>query len=95
MKMSEEGWIMPNWMEPLRHLVAYGDRAEELYNDDGQNSNVFNNAPLSLICVGLKEQINLLYRLYSNGVIDESAYSNIAKMGTNIQKLPDETEAEK
>lgn len=65
---EKKQWTMPEWMEFYRESIVYGERAEELYNDDGTNSNIFNNAPRALICVSLKSQIDLLYRLHERGL---------------------------
>lgn len=53
---------MPEWMEKYKELIGNtgGNDIEELMNDDGTNSNVFNNAPRALICVAVKSQVRLL-----------------------------------
>lgn len=62
--MGSRKWKMPKWMRPyLRHLTYY-DRVEELMNTDGATANVFNNAPLALICVQCKAQVGTLTSLY-------------------------------
>lgn len=42
-----EKWIMPDWMEPYKDIITNtgGNSIGELMNDDGKNSNLFNNAP--------------------------------------------------
>ena len=64
-------WIMPEWMEKYRKMIVNtgGNAIEELVNDDGTNSNVFNNAPRALICVAVKSQVNLLEILHKEGLI--------------------------
>jgi len=42
---------------------------QDFYEDDGTNSNVFNNAPRALICVSIKGQVDLLLRLWAAGRI--------------------------
>ena len=60
-------WIMPKWMVPYKHLIVNtgGNPIEESINDDGINSNVFNNAPRALICVAVKSQVSLLNTLHA------------------------------
>lgn len=64
-------WTMPKWMEPHRAVIynTGGNAIEELMNDDGTNSNIFNNAPRALICVAVKSQVSLLERLHESGVL--------------------------
>jgi len=66
-----EIWLMPKWMEPYRSAInnTGGNTIEELYNNDGTNANVINNAPLALICCAVKCQVNLLYSLHKEGFI--------------------------
>jgi hypothetical protein len=61
-------------MEPYRALInnTGGNSIEELMNDDGTNSNVFNNAPRALICVAVKCQVGLLETMYQRGLLNES-----------------------
>lgn len=68
-KMSYKPWKMPKWMKPFVPLISDtgGNDIEELMNDDGKNSNVFNNAPRALICVAVQSQVNLLERLHKLG----------------------------
>jgi len=70
---KKKPWVFPIWMEPFRHTISNtgGNPVEELMNDDGTNSNVFNNAPRALICVAVKSQINLLERLHNAGLLYE------------------------
>jgi hypothetical protein len=70
-KPKNKLWVFPEWMERFRHTISDtgGNPIEELMNDDGTNSNVFNNAPRALICVAVKSQINLLERLYNAGLL--------------------------
>lgn len=62
-------WKMPDWMEPYRYFIVNtgGNDVEELMNDNGTNSNVFNNAPRALICVAVKSQVALLVELHKEG----------------------------
>ena len=64
-------WEMPSWMEQYRYMInnTGGNTIERLFNDDGTNSNIINNAPLALICVSVKAQVNLLIRLHNSGNI--------------------------
>jgi len=64
-------WTMPAWMEPYRAMIVNtgGNPIEELMNDDGTNSNVFNNAPRALICVAVKSQVQLLKALHEQGML--------------------------
>jgi len=64
-------WKMPEWMEKYRPLIGStgGNSIEELYNDDGTNSNVFVNAPLALVCVAVKNQVNLLIKLHEQKLL--------------------------
>lgn len=65
-------WIMPSWMEPYRHLIGgNGQKVEVLMNTTGEQANVFNNAPLALICVEVKGQVALLTRLYEAGLLGQ------------------------
>lgn len=69
--MAKRTWKMPKWMEPYRDLICNtgGNSIEELMNDDGTNSNVFNNAPRALICVAVKSQVGLLQDLEAHGFL--------------------------
>ena len=65
--MKTRNWKMPEWMLQYLPLLDSGSSTkwvEELYNDDGTNSNVFNNAPRALICVAMKSKIALLLELH-------------------------------
>ena len=66
---KKKKWQMPEWMEPLRNEIKNtgGNSIEDLMNDDGTNSNVFNNAPRALICVAVKSQVGLLEWLHTRG----------------------------
>ncbi len=66
-----ERWIMPAWMKPYAKMILNtgGNNIEDLVNDDGTNSNVFNNAPRALICAAIKSQIGLLELLYEKGLL--------------------------
>ena len=77
-KRTTKKWTMPAWMVPYVPLIAGGsDKAwvEEIMNDDGRNSNVFNNAPRALICVSIKGQVGLLTTLHQRRALtpDEKA----------------------
>ena len=64
--MKKKKWVMPAWMEKYREYLsrfAGGNPIEELMNDDGTNSNVFDNAPRALICVSVKSAVGLLESL--------------------------------
>jgi len=65
-------WTMPKWMLPYANLInnTGGNPIEELVNDDGTNSNVFNNAPRALICCAVKCQVNLLESLHRKGLLE-------------------------
>lgn len=66
-----DNWTMPEWMEPFRKLInnTGGNTIEDLVNDDGTNSNVFNNAPRALICCAVKCQVDLLKTLHNEGLL--------------------------
>lgn len=68
---AKKTWKMPEWMEKYRKYIRNtgGNPIEELYNDDGTNSNIFNNGPRALICCSVKSQIDLLYLLKQEGLI--------------------------
>lgn len=70
--LTPRNWKMPEWMQQFAKLInnTGGNRIEELYNDDGTNSNVFNNAPLALICVAVKSQVDLLLSLHKLGLLN-------------------------
>ena len=72
MAKAKRNWKMPKWMEKYRKFInnTGGNSIEELYNDDGTNSNVFNNAPRALICVSVKCQVQLLLTLKKEGLIE-------------------------
>lgn len=71
--MAKGNWKMPAWMEPYRELIRNtgGNPVEELYNDDGKNSNVFNNTPRALLCVAVKSQVDLILTLKEKGMFKE------------------------
>lgn len=68
-------WKMPKWMEPYRDMIGNtgGNSIEDLMNDDGVNSTVFNNAPRALICVAVKSQVGLLYRMRDSAMLAKIA----------------------
>lgn len=68
----KEKWKMPKWMEWYRPYFRNtgGNTIEDLYNDDGTNSNLLNNAPRALICVAVKSQVDLLTKLHELGHLD-------------------------
>lgn len=71
-KTKKKKWKMPKWMEWYRPYIQNtgGNTIEDLYNDDGTNSNVFNNAPRALLCVAVKSQVDLLTKLHELGHLD-------------------------
>lgn len=64
-------WIIPEWMKQYLPLIMNtgGNNVEDLVNDDGTNSNVFNNAPRALICTAVKSQVALLELLHEKGLL--------------------------
>ena len=70
--MEKEEWKMPEWMEEYREMIDHytgGNPIEELMNDDGTNSNVFNNAPRALICVSVKSVVSFLTMLHERQML--------------------------
>ena len=62
-------WKLPSWMREVLKKVGSFDKNDEeqlvdLVNDDGRNSNVFNNAPRALMCVAAKTKVELLLKLH-------------------------------
>jgi hypothetical protein len=76
---------LPEWMQPyIQHINnTGGNDVEELVNDDGTNSNVFNNAPRALICVSVKSQVQLLKTLHEKGLLNPSR-TLLVKLGSVI-----------
>jgi len=79
-------------MEPYRHLILDGDRAEELMND---RTEVFVNAPLALHATTIAGHIGMLNRLHERGLLrtpDEgpealrAAYSERARLIAHLTK---------
>lgn len=66
-----EIWTMPEWMKRYASLIVNtgGNNIEDLVNDDGTNSNVFNNAPRALICAAVKSQVALLELLHEEELL--------------------------
>jgi hypothetical protein len=64
---------MPDWMKPYAKMILNtgGNNIEDLINDDGTNSNIFNNAPRALICVSVKNQVGLLEQLHDKGLLKQ------------------------
>ena len=64
---------IPKWMRPFIQYITNtgGNDVEELINDNGTNSNVFNNAPRALICASVKSQFALLRILHEKGLLKE------------------------
>lgn len=69
MKLKDDTWRMPKWMEPYREMIADtgGNPIEELVND--RSTNVWSNAVRAMLCVTVKDQVALLYRLAHHGVL--------------------------
>jgi hypothetical protein len=72
-KCKDKKWIMPKWMKSYENMILNtgGNSIEDLVNDDGRNSNIFNNAPRALICASVKSQVGLLQQLYEQGLLKE------------------------
>lgn len=70
----KEPWVMPDWMKPYaKHITnTGGNPIEELVNDDGTNSNIFNNAVRALLCASVKSQVALLTILHREGKLNGS-----------------------
>ena len=68
---GKEKWVMPDWMKPYEKYIGNtgGNPIEELVNDDGTNSNVFNNAIRALLCASVKSQVQMLTRMYKDGML--------------------------
>lgn len=63
-----ELWVMPDWMESWRPLLAdYGLGIEDLMND--HESTFFNNEYRAALCVAMKDQVALLTRLHAAGLL--------------------------
>ncbi len=62
-------WEMPEWMEPYRELIGGtgGNTIEKLMNDHETTAQV--NLYLAAICISVKDQVGLLYRLHSKGLL--------------------------
>ena len=62
-------WEMPEWMEPYRELIGDtgGNPIEELMNDHETVAQV--NLYRAAICISVKDQVGLLYRLHSKGLL--------------------------
>jgi hypothetical protein len=62
-------WVMPEWMEPYRELI--GDTGsnpiEDLMNDYTTTAQV--NLYRAAICISVKDQVALLYRLHAKGLL--------------------------
>lgn len=73
MATKTKKWVMPKWMEPYRDMIrdTGGNPIEELMNDDGTNSNVFNNAPRALICCAVKCQVAFLESLHARDLLKD------------------------
>lgn len=72
---KDKKWIMPKWMKSYANMILNtgGNSIEDLVNDDGTNSNIFNNAPRALICASVKSQVGLLEQLYEKGYLKISS----------------------
>jgi len=70
-KVKKEDWKMPEWMEIYRESInnTGGNTIERLYGMKGSDATIFSNAPLALICVAVKCQVDLLYTLHKNRLI--------------------------
>lgn len=66
-RQPREKWTMPAWMEPYRASISGNGEPVEVLMNYGEEVNVFNNAPLALICVAVKSQVSLLMRLHKDG----------------------------
>lgn len=71
---KDKNWIMPKWMKSYEKMILNtgGNSIEDLVNDDGKNSNIFNNAPRALICASVKSQVGLLEQLYEKGLLKDT-----------------------
>ena len=71
MSTATEKWTMPSWMRKYRKFInnTGGNSVEELMNDDGTNSNVFNNPIRGMLCVAVKSQVAMLTELHQQGKI--------------------------
>jgi hypothetical protein len=64
-------WSMPSWMERYRAHIGNtgGNTVEDLMNN--HTATVFENAPLALLCVSVKSQVELLERLFNLRFLSE------------------------
>lgn len=62
-------WKMPKWMERYRELIGNtgGNSVEELMNNTTVTADT--NLVLSVLCISVKSQVNLLERMYAKGLI--------------------------
>ena len=62
-------WKMPGWMEPYRRIIGDtgGNPVEELVNDRTTKSH--SNVIRAMLCVAVKDQVDLLYRLARMGAL--------------------------
>src|SRR5215212_2374096 len=76
MTQTKQDWQVPEWMESYRGLITGIEdyRIEEMVNDDGTNSNTFNNPIRALMCVDTKAQVSLLERLHEFGLLPTSIF---------------------
>lgn len=73
---KKRDWKVPGWMRKVLKKVGHFNKHDEeqlvdLVNDDGTNSNVFNNAPRALMCVAAKSKVGVLVLLHENGLLKE------------------------
>ena len=64
-------WVMTEWMEPYRKLIhdTGGNSIEKLMNDHETVAQV--NLYLAAICISVKDQVGLLYRLHNRGLLKD------------------------
>lgn len=70
--MENKEWTMPEWMKPYRELIRNtgGNTIEEIMNN--HDADIFTNAPLAMICVAVKSQVDFLTLLYKNDKLKDA-----------------------
>lgn len=62
-------WRMPEWMKPFEPLIddTGGNPIETLVNDNETNARI--NLVRAVLCIAVKDQVTMLYRLARRGLL--------------------------
>lgn len=74
-----EKWVMPQWMIPFAGKFVPHKGICETHMNTGDEVTVYNNAPLALMVVTTKNEVQLLTKLYEGGFLNTRLCTDCGK----------------